>query len=187
MKRIILLILIFLINIFLIGCVESEIYLNKNNEDLKDINKEELESIVDEYSSYAIDEIYIADTKIVGFSSDTTQGVFVYEKDNEGNYVLNQANKLDIPTDSLGISNYRIIYENYNDISNAKYGYIIISNGKKVSRVEITINDVYKYTANLKIGKESMILIKENLTEDEIEGIRLDVKYFDENNNELSQ
>ena len=32
-----------------------------------------------------------------------------------------------------------------------------------------------------------MILIKENLTEDEIAGIRLDVKYFDENNNELSQ
>ena len=111
MKRIILLVLIILINLFLIGCAESEVYLNKNNEDLKDINKEELESIVDEYSSYAIDEIYVADTKIVGFSSDTTQGVFVYEKDNEGNYVLNQANKLDIPTDGLGISNYRIIYE----------------------------------------------------------------------------
>ncbi len=117
----------------------------------------------------------------------TTQGVFVYEKDNEGNYVLNQANKLDIPTDGLGISNYRIIYENYNDITNAKYGYIIISNGKKVSRVEITINDVYKYNANLEIGKESMVLIKENLTEDESAGIRLEVKYFDENNNELLQ
>ncbi|WP_133015364.1 hypothetical protein [Clostridium cuniculi] len=187
MKRIILLILVVLANLFLIGCVESKVYLNKNNEELKDINKEELESIVDEYSSYVIDEIYVADTKIVGFSTDNTQGVFVYEKDNEGNYVLNQANKLDIPIDGLGISNYRIIYQNYNDITNAKYGYIVISNGKKVSRVEITINDVYKYNANLEIGKESMVLIKENLTDDESAGIRLDVKYFDENNNELLQ
>lgn len=187
MKRIILLVLVVLANLFLIGCVESKVYLNKNNEELKDINKEELESIVDEYSSYVIDEIYVADTKIVGFSTDNTQGVFVYEKDNEGNYVLNQANKLDIPIDGLGISNYRIIYQNYNDITNAKYGYIVISNGKKVSRVEITINDVYKYNANLEIGKESMVLIKENLTDDESAGIRLDVKYFDENNNELIQ
>lgn len=187
MKRIILLVLVVLANLFLMGCVESKVYLNKNNEELKDINKEELESIVDEYSSYVIDEIYVADTKIVGFSTDNTQGVFVYEKDNEGNYVLNQANKLDIPIDGLGISNYRIIYQNYNDITNAKYGYIVISNGKKVSRVEITINDVYKYNANLEIGKESMVLIKENLTDDESAGIRLDVKYFDENNNELLQ
>lgn len=187
MKRIILLVLVVLANLFLIGCVESKVYLNKNNEELKDINKEELESIVDEYSSYVIDEIYVADTKIVGFSTDNTQGVFVYEKDNKGNYVLNQANKLDIPIYGLGISNYRIIYQNYNDITNAKYGYIVISNGKKVSRVEITINDVYKYNANLEIGKESMVLIKENLTDDESAGIRLDVKYFDENNNELLQ
>ena len=187
MKRIILLVLVVLANLFLIGCVESKVYLNKNNEELKDINKEELENIVDEYSPYVIDEIYVAETKIVGFSTDNTQGVFVYEKDNEGNYVLNQANKLDIPIDGLGISNYRIIYQNYNDITNAKYGYIIISNGKKVSRVEITINDVYKYNANLEIGKESMVLIKENLTDDESAGIRLDVKYFDENNNELLQ
>ena len=187
MKRIILLVLVVLANLFLIGCVESKVYLNKNNEELKDINKEELESIVDEYSSYVIDEIYVADTKIVGFSTDNTQGVFVYEKDNEGNYVLNQANKLDIPIDGLGISNYRIIYQNYNDITNAKYGYIIISNGKKVSKVEITINDVYKYNANLEVGKESMVLIKENLTSEESGGIRLDVKYFDENNNELLQ
>ena len=187
MKRIILLILIILVNLFLIGCVEYKTYLNKNNEQLKDINKEELESIVNEYSSYIIDEIYVSGTKIVGFSTDTTQGVFVYEKDNEGNYVLNQANKLDISTNGLGISNYRIIYQNYSDIANAKYGYIIISNGKKVSRVEITINDVYKYNANLEIGKESMILIKENLTADESDAIRLEVKYFDENNNELIQ
>ena len=187
MKRIILLVLVVLANLFLIGCVESRVYLNKNNEELRGINKEELESIVDEYSSYVIDEIYVADTKIVGFSTDNTQGVFVYEKDNEGNYVLNQANKLDIPIDGLGISNYRIIYQNYNDITNAKYGYIVISNGKKVSRVEITINDVYKYNANLEIGKESMVLIKENLTDNESAGIRLDVKYFDENNNELLQ
>lgn len=187
MKRIILLTLFVLVNLFLIGCAEYKVNLNKNNEELQAINKEELESVVNEYSPYAIDEIYVGDTKIIGFSSNTTQGVFVYEKDNEGNYILNQANKLDIPTDGLGISNYRIIYENYNDISNAKYGYILISNGKKVSRVEITINDDYKYSANLEIGKESMVLIKENLTEDESAGIRLEVKYFDENNNELIQ
>lgn len=187
MKRIILVIAIILLNLFLISCIENKTYLNRNDEELKDTNKEELENIVDEYSLSVIDEIYVADTKIVGFSTDDTQGVFVYEKDDEGNYQLNQANKLDIAKDGLGISNYRVIYENYNDISNAKYGYVIVSNGKKVSRVEITINDIYKYTTDLEIGKESMVLIKENLTSEESSGIRLDVKYFDNNNNELFQ
>ncbi|WP_195987816.1 hypothetical protein [Clostridium sp. D53t1_180928_C8] len=187
MKRIILVISIILLNLLFISCMESKIYLNRNDEELKDINKEELENIVNEYSLSVIDEIYVADTKIVGFSTDSTQGVFVYEKDNEGKYQLNQANKLDISKDGLGVSNYRIIYENYNDISNAKYGYVIISNGKKVSKVEITINNIYKYTADLELGKESMVLIKENLTPEESSGIRLDVKYFDDNNNELFQ
>ncbi len=92
---------------------------------------------------------------------------------------------MDIDPNGLGISNYRIIYKNYNDITNAKYGYIIISNGKKVSRVEITINDAYKYSTNLEVGKASMVLIKENLNPEDSSGIRLEVKYFDENNNEL--
>lgn len=100
---------------------------------------------------------------------------------------MNQTNKLDISKEGLGVSNYRIIYENYNDISKAKYGYVIISNGEKVSRVEITINDIYKYTADLELGRESMVLIKENLTPEESSGIRLDVKYFDDDNNELLQ
>lgn len=100
---------------------------------------------------------------------------------------MNQTNKLDISKEGLGVSNYRIIYENYNDISKAKYGYVIISNGEKVSRVEITINDIYKYTADLELGRESMVLIKENLTPEESSGIRLDVKYFDDDNNELFQ
>ena len=187
MKRIILVISIVLLNLLLISCMESKIYLNRNDEEFKDINKEELENIVNEYSLSVIDEIYVADTKIVGFSTDSTQGVFVYEKDNEGKYQLNQTNKLDISKEGLGVSNYRIIYENYNDISKAKYGYVIISNGEKVSRVEITINDIYKYTADLELGRESMVLIKENLTPEESSGIRLDVKYFDDDNNELFQ
>ena len=120
MKRIILVISIVLLNLLLISCMESKIYLNRNDEELKDINKEELENIVNEYSLSVIDEIYVADTKIVGFSTDSTQGVFVYEKDNEGKYQLNQTNKLDISKEGLGVSNYRIIYENYNDISKAK-------------------------------------------------------------------
>ena len=32
-----------------------------------------------------------------------------------------------------------------------------------------------------------MVLIKENLTPEESSGIRLDVKYFDDDNNELFQ
>lgn len=185
MNKIILLFFAILINVFSIGCVENNGYLNKNNERLMNINKEELENIIDEYSSYIIDEIYIENSKIVGFSTNSTQGVFVYEKDNNGNYILNQTNKLDIDSNGLGISNYRIIYKNYNDITNAKYGYIIISNGKKVSRVEITINDIHKYNANLELGRPSMVLIKEDLNSEDSTGIRLEVKYFDENNNEL--
>ena len=38
MKKIILLILVILLNLFPMGCVESKVYLNKNTEKLKDIN-----------------------------------------------------------------------------------------------------------------------------------------------------
>lgn len=40
MKRIILVISIVLLNLLLISCMESKIYLNRNDEELKDINKE---------------------------------------------------------------------------------------------------------------------------------------------------
>ena len=43
----------------------------------------------------------------------------------------------------------------------------------------------FKYYGNLDVGNPSMILIKETLPASELEAIRLEVKYFDENNNEL--
>lgn len=187
MKRIILFIVIFSMVVLFMGCEQHRIYVDNKNNDLEELKNKELDNNIEKYSEYIVDEIYINDTKIVGFSSSTTQGVFVYEKDIEGNYIINQSNKIDIFENNLGVSNYRIIYDNYENIEKAKYGYIIISNGKKVSKVEITINEKYKYTEDIVLGKPSMILIKEDLDDEENDAIRLEVKYFDENNNELQQ
>lgn len=186
MKRIILLVLLILFNIYFIGCADYKVYINKDNKELKELKEEELKNIVDKYSSSLIDVLEVDNTKIVGFSDDSKQGIVVYEKDDSGNYIVNQANELDVDSNGLGISNFRIIYKNYSDVNNAEYGYIFISNGKKVSKVEITINEKYKYTRSIQIGEPSMILIKENINFDQNSAIRLEIKYFDENNNELS-
>lgn len=196
MKKLVLLICIIFINLFFIGCNQFIDYSNEDikelvvlkDDDLKDLadlQNEKFRSIVNDYENYIVDEIYFENSKIIGFSNNTNQGVLVYEKDIDGNYILNQTNTVDMNQNSLGVSHYRIIYENYNDAKNAKYGYLIISNGKNVSRVEITINDNNKYYSNLDVGNPSMILIKETLPASELEAIRLEVKYFDENNNEL--
>lgn len=196
MKKLVLLICIIFINLFFIGCNQFIDYSNEDikelvvlkDDDLKDLadlQNEKFRSIVNDYENYIVDEIYFENSKIIGFSNNTNQGVLVYEKDIDGNYILNQTNTVDMNQNSLGVSHYRIIYENYNDAKNAKYGYLIISNGKNVSRVEITINDNNKYYGNLDVGNQSMILIKETLPASELEAIRLEVKYFDENNNEL--
>lgn len=196
MKKLVLLICIIFINLFFIGCNQFIDYSNEDikelvvlkDDDLKDLadlQNEKFRSIVNDYENYIVDEIYFENSKIIGFSNNTNQGVLVYEKDIDGNYILNQTNTVDMNQNSLGVSHYRIIYENYNDAKNAKYGYLIISNGKNVSRVEITINDNNKYYGNLDVGNPSMILIKETLPVSELEAIRLEVKYFDENNNEL--
>lgn len=185
MKRIILLLGLLLFSIFLIGCIDCKVYVNKDNKELKELKKEELQNIIDKYSSSIVDELEVGNTKIVGFSNDSTQGVVVYEKDSDGNYVINQTNELD--TDELGISNFRIIYKNYSDINNAEYGYVFISNGTKVSRVEITINEKYKYIKNIKLGQPSMVLIKEKIPSEENTAICLEIKYFDKDNNELSK
>lgn len=185
MKRIILFIAIFSISIFFIGCTDNKVYVDNKSKDLETLKNEELENDIEKYSSSIIDELYINDTKIVGFSTSTTQGIFVYKKDSDGNYIINQSNKIDISENNLGISNYRIIYDNYENIEDAKYGYIVISNGEKVSKVEITINEKYKYTNDIELGKPSMIFLEEDLKDEQSEAIRLEVKYFDENNNEL--
>lgn len=187
MKKIILLLGLLLFNIYFIGCIDCKVYINKDNKELKELKEEELKNIIDKYSSSVIDTLEVDNTKIVGFSDSAKQGVVVYEKDDDGNYIINQANELDIDSNGIGISNFRIIYKNYSDINNAKYGYIFISNGKKVSRIEITINEKYKYTRNIKIGAPSMVLIKENIPLEDDNAIRLQIKYFDKNNNELSQ
>ena len=157
MKKLVLLICIIFINLFFIGCNQFIDYSNEDikelvvlkDDDLKDLadlQNEKFRSIVNDYENYIVDEIYFENSKIVGFSNNTNQGVLVYEKDIDGNYILNQTNTVDMNQNSLGVSHYRIIYENYNDAKNAKYGYLIISNGKNVSRVEITINDNNKTT-----------------------------------------
>lgn len=186
MKRIILLLGLLLFNIYFVGCIDSKVYINKDNKELKELKEEELKNIIAQYSSSIIDILEIDNTKIVGFSDDSKQGVVVYEKDDVGNYVINQANELDIDSKGLGVSNFRIIYKNYSDINNARYGYVFVSNGKKVSKVTITINEKYTYTRSIEIGKPSMILIKENINLDPNSAIRLEIKYFDKNNNEIS-
>lgn len=87
--------------------------------------------------------------------------------------------------DGLGVSNYTFRYNINNGSDNGNMAYLVISNGSHVSNVEISING-HIFNESLEIGKPSMVLLKDVLSEDESQkSINFDCRYFDENNKEL--
>ncbi|MEG0799499.1 MAG: hypothetical protein RSG51_03705, partial [Bacilli bacterium] len=87
---------------------------------------------------------------------------------------------------SLGITTYGIHYNSMR-LENANRAEIIMSNGKIVSDINVIINDKYKYSRSMDIGKPSMAMIKNDLPDEKSREVIIDYRYFDINNNELQE
>ena len=180
MKKILGLSCLILSLFFYISCSNDNTYGNNQTQILNSLKKSNLLNTLAKDNISLIDTISIENSKIVGFSTDTSNGVAVYEKNKLGNYILSEATT-NADNINLGASTYRISYKNQQDSKNNEYGYAVISNGVNVAHVEIIINDKYKYSKKLELKKPSLILIKEELPDSEKKEMKVDIKYYDIN------
>ena len=184
MKKILGLSCLILSLFFYISCSNDNTYGNNQTQILNSLKKSNLLNTLAKDNISLIDTISIENSKIVGFSTDTSNGVAVYEKNKLGNYILSEATT-NADNINLGASTYRISYKNQQDSKNNEYGYAVISNGVNVAHVEIIINDKYKYSKKLELKKPSLILIKEELPDSEKKEMKVDIKYYDINNKQI--
>lgn len=185
MKRILWLSCLILSLFFYINYSNNNTYGNNQTQILNSLEKSNLLNTLNKDNLSLIDTISIENSKIVGFSFDTSNGVAVYEKNKLGNYIMNEATIADTDNINLGASTYRISYKNQQDLKNSKYGYVVISNGKNVAHVEIIINNKYKYSKKLELDKPSLTLIKEDLPDSDKKEMKVDINYYDINNKQI--
>jgi len=90
-----------------------------------------------------------------------------------------------IDQNGLGVTHFTVRYNHNDGLDNKYLAYLVISNGSNVSTVEMSINN-HIFNEKLKIGKPSMVLLKNVLSDDEQKkSIDFDCKYFDKNDKEL--
>lgn len=85
----------------------------------------------------------------------------------------------------LGVTHFTVRYNHNDGLDNKHLAYLVISNASNVSTVEMSINN-HIFSEKLNIGKQSMVLLKNVLSDDEQKkSIDFDCKYFDKNGKEL--
>lgn len=186
MKKAILLLSVILSIIFVTGCSKNnDIVGNNDDEILQYLYKSDFMNAIGKDNITIVDTIYIDNSKVIGFLSNTGQGYLVYEKNKKGNYILTDNVAQGITQGDLGVSHFIGKYNLNNGLENSDNAYIVISNGDIVSKVEISINGRI-FNKSLKTGKPSMILLKDMVPKSEYkDGVNFDCRYFDINNNEL--
>ncbi len=89
MKQIIILLGMVLSIIFLTGCFKSnDVIGNTEDEILQYLHESDFMNSIGKDNLNIIDTVYIDNSKIVGFLSDTGQGYAVYEKNKKGDYIM---------------------------------------------------------------------------------------------------
>ena len=89
MKKAILLLSVILSIIFVTGCSKNnDIVGNNDDEILQYLYKSDFMNTIGKDDITIIDTIYIDNSKVIGFLSNTGQGYLVYEKNKKGNYIL---------------------------------------------------------------------------------------------------
>lgn len=186
MKKAILLLSVILSIIFVTGCSENnDIVGNNDDEILQYLYKSDFMNTIGKDNITIVDTIYIDNSKVIGFLSNTGQGYLVYEKNKKGKYILTDNVAQGITQGDLGVSHFIGKYNLNNGLENSDNAYIVISNWDTVSKVEISINGRI-FNKSLKTGKPSMILLKDMVPKSEYkDGVNFDCRYFDINNNEL--
>lgn len=185
MKKAVILLGIILSIIFITRCSNnSDIVGNTEAEILEYLHKSDFNSIGKDNITI-VDTIYIDNSKIVGFLSDTGQGYCVYEKNKKGDYIMTDNMAQGITSSGLGVTNFIARYNLNNGLEHSDYAYIVISNGDIVSNVEMSING-HIFNKSMETGKPSMILLNDIIPKSEYkDGVTFDCRYFDINNNEL--
>lgn len=188
MKKIIILISTILTAIYIIGYTNKDIVFNTDEEILQYLNESDFMNEIGKENLSIVDTIHIEDSKIAIFLSDTAQGYIVCEKNEKGNYVMTDNLKKGIESNGFGGTDFLVRYNLNKGLENSDLAYIVMSDGSKVSSVEMSVNE-HTFNKKLEIGTTSVTLlnIKDVLSEDELkEMISFDCRYFDIDNKELA-
>lgn len=188
MKKIIILISAILTIIYIIGYTNKDIVFNNDEEILEYLNENDSMNEMGKENLSIIDTIHIDDSKIVIFLSDTVQGYIVCEKNEKGNYVMTDNTMQGIESNGLGVTDFLVRYNLNKGLENSDLAYIVISDGSKVSSVDMSVNE-HIFNKKLEIGTTSVTLlnIKDVLSENELkEMVSFDCRYFDIDNKELA-
>lgn len=185
MKKIIILISGILSIIFITGCTNNDTIGNTEGEILQYLNEGDFLDVIGNDNLTILDTVHIDNSKIVVFVSDRGQGYLVYEKNKKGDYVMTGNSAEGVEQNGLGVTNFAVRYNHNDGLDNKHLAYLVISNASNVSTVEMSINN-HIFNEKLKIGKPSMVLLKNVLSDDEQKkSIDFDCKYFDKNDKEL--
>lgn len=178
--------IIILIIFTLAGCSNKQIIGNNTESILNYLVESKLVNSFEKKDIKIIDDIYIGNSKIVGFISDTSQGVLLFEKNKTGDYILYDGQSNGINENSIGVTNYIVSYNNFKGLEKSEKALVLLSNGLKVSNVEISVNNSCTYEQALKIGKSSMIFLDKNKIGNLDDDLNTSFKYFDKNNKEIN-
>lgn len=188
MKKIIILISAILTIIYIIGYTNKDIVFNNDEEILEYLNENDSMNEMGKENLSIIDTVHIDDSKIVIFLSDTVQGYIVCEKNEKGNYVMTDNTMQGIESNGLGVTDFLVRYNLNKGLENSDLAYIVISDGSKVSSVDMSVNE-HIFNKKLEIGTTSVTLlnIKDVLSKNELkEMVSFDCRYFDIDNKELA-
>lgn len=188
MKKIIILISAILTITYIIGYTNKDIVFNNDEEILGYLNENDSMNEMGKENLSIIDTIHIDDSKIVIFLSDTVQGYIVCEKNEKGNYVMTDNTMQGIESNGLGVTDFLVRYNLNKGLENSDLAYIVISDGSKVSSVDMSVNE-HIFNKKLEIGTTSVTLlnIKDVLSKNELkEMVSFDCRYFDIDNKELA-
>lgn len=185
MKRLSVFFSIIVLIFALVGCSNKKILGNDTESILDYLEESKLANSAEKKDIKVFDDIYIGNSKIVGFRSDTSQGVLIFEKDKNGDYILHDGQSNVINENSIGVTDYIVSYNNYKGLEKSEKALVLLSDGLKVSNVEISINNNSAYKQNLKLGEPSMVFLDKNKVGNLSGDLNISFKYFDKNKKEI--
>lgn len=170
------LIIIFILCILHFLYNNKEIYGNNRGLIISSIKKSTL--VKDKNSIKITDIIDIGNARFVGFFCDDSKiGVITFLKNHDGNY-----EKIDMDI-KIGDLMEEFVVRYGNDIN--KYKYVVVSNGDKLNKVNLTINNEYIESKCIPINKYSINVFSMNLPEGDLKSISLESNFFDSSGNAI--
>lgn len=177
-KKILLVLFIFPIILNLAGCSNNKKNILNESFIKESILKKGLIHANEKSSFSLIDSVDVSNNStIVGYKTNSSQGVVVFDKDN--NYNIVDGNSVGVD-DGLGVTTHSINYDN-------TMALVILGNSKSVSKIEVLVNNSKKQTYELTPEKPSMFILDKNLIKDANGNASIEFIYFDKNGNKINK